>query len=267
LKQRSVAGLVEFSIVCPVKDEVGLVPKTLPSFYDINPSEVILCVDKPAPQDVIAMIAKVARACNAEDKTRIIEVERNPEYSFHQAYVRRTGFLKAKCDKILTADIDIIVDKNIEKYFSLVEGDTKLVSFAKSSYPPNLRYIVAHLIQKVYRLVKHKAYESFTGLYFFSKKAWMETEDIDSLKRIPRGEDTHLHEYLRKRYKTVFIDDVENICLRPMETRKYQYFVGVTKWRTRKDPFWRVIVHSILYFRPYSIVGYLAAKRRKEAVC
>jgi len=262
----SVPQVVEFSIVCPVKDEADIIPKTLPSFYSISPAEVILCVDKPAPQCVVKIISNVARACNAEDETRIIEVERNPEYKFHQAYVRRSGFLKAKCDKILTVDIDIIIDKNIKKYFTLVNGETKLVSFAKSSYPPHFRYIIAHLIQSVYKLVRRKTYESFTGLYFFSKEAWIETEDVDSLKTMPRGEDTHLHQHMREKYKTIFIDDVRNICLRPKETIKYHYLVGVIKWRTRKDPFWRVVVHSILYFRPHVIIGYLSAKHAKEVV-
>jgi hypothetical protein len=253
-----------FSIVCPIKDEADLIPKTLPSFYNVNPSEVILCVDKPAPQDVVKMISKISKACIAEDKTRIIEVERDPEYKFHQARVRREGFFQAKFDKILTVDIDIKIDSNIKKYFSHVKGNIKLVSFAKSSYPVNCRYIISKLIQKAYKIVKQKEYKSFTGLYFFSKKAWMETEDPTSLKKIPRGEDTHLYQHLKKKYETIFVDEVKNICLRPTETTKYHYLIGVTKWRIRRDPLWRVILHSALYFRPKVVIGYLEAKRIEE---
>jgi hypothetical protein len=253
-----------FSIVCPIKDEVDLIPKTLPSFYDINPTEVILCVDKPAPQDVVKTITKVARACRAEDKTRIIEVERNPEYAFHQAWVRRKGFLQAKCDKILTVDIDIRINRNIKKYFSVVNGKIKLVSFAKSSHPPNFRYLIAQLIQTVYQVVKREEYKSFTGLYFFSKKAWLETEDAESIKKIPRGEDTHLDQHLKGKYETFFVNKVKNICFRPKETPKYQYLVGVVKWRTRKDSLWRVVLHSLLYFRPNVLIGYWKAKHAEE---
>ena len=74
-----------FSIVCPIKDEVHLIPITLPSFYSVNPSEVILCLDKPAPKNVVEVIRKVARKCKAEKITKIIEVERRPDYKFHQA--------------------------------------------------------------------------------------------------------------------------------------------------------------------------------------
>lgn len=257
---------IQFSIVCPIKDEVDLIPKTLPSFYDIQPSEVILCVDKPAPQDVVKMISKVARACKAEDKTRIIEVERDPEYKFHQAHVRRKGFLDAKFDKILTVDIDIILDRNIGKYFSQVNDNVKLVSFTKSSYPLNFRYTMSQLIQKAYKIVKQKGYKGFTGLYFFSKKAWMETEDPKSLKMIPRGEDTHLDQHMKSKYETLFVDEVQNICLRPTETTKYHYLIGVTKRTTRKDAMWRVILHSVLYLRPNVLRGYLAAKRAEEII-
>lgn len=254
----------KFSIVCPIKDEVELIPKTLPSYYNLDPTEVILCVDKPAPQNVVKTIMKVARAFQAVEKTRIIEVKRNPEYKFHQAYVRRNGFLQAKNDKILTADIDIIIDEKITKYFSLINEKIKLISFAKTSFPPNFRYIIAKLIHKVYRLIKRQTYQSFTGLYFFSKEAWIETEDTESLKKIPRGEDTHLHQYLRKNYNTVFIDDVNNICLRPKETPKYHYLIGVIKFRVRKDSLYKVLLHSILYCRPHVLVGYLEAKKKDE---
>jgi hypothetical protein len=55
--------VVEFSIVCPIRNEVDLISKMLPSFYAPNPSEVILCVDKPAPKDVTKVIGEVTKAC------------------------------------------------------------------------------------------------------------------------------------------------------------------------------------------------------------
>ncbi len=264
MKDECILMKIPFSIVCPIKDEVALIPKTLPSFYDIQPSEVILCVDKPAPQDVVKMISKVARACKAEDKTRIIEVERDPKYKFHQAHVRRKGFSEAKFDKILTVDIDIKINRTIKKYFTLVNGNIKLVSFAKSSYPLNFRYTMSQLIQKTYKILRQREYKSFTGLYFFSKKAWMETEYPKSLKMIPRGEDTHLDQHMKKKYETYFVAQVKNICLRPTETTKYHYLIGVTKWGVRRDSLWRVILHSLLYFRPKVLTGYLEAKRAEE---
>lgn len=251
--------MVKFSVVMPVKDETDILKLSLPSIYALQPDEVIIPMEPSA--ESIEMVERIARKCGYQKKTRIIVLhEKTPDWRFRQAYARRRGFQEARNDLILTVDVDIIIDKNIKRYFSLIKGDTKLVSFTKQSYPSNFRYIVAQLIHKVYKLIKHRTYQSFTGLYAFSKKAWIETENTKSLKNIPRGEDTHLHEHLRREYKTVFIDNVKNLCLRPAETSKYQYLMGVTKWRVRKDPLWRVVLHSIYYFRPRVLVGYLKAK-------
>lgn len=244
----------KFSIVCPIKNEINLIPITLPSFYALNPSEVILCLDKTANKDIIRIIKKVAKAHNAENITKIIKVEKNPEYKFHQAWVRRKGFLIAENDLILTTDIDIILNPKIREYLNLIQGNVKLISFSKISYPITFRSAIAWLIQKFYY---HK---SFTGLYAFSKSAWLETEDFVSLKKIPRGEDTHLHNCLTKKYKDKFISDIKNINLRPKETKKYQFLLGWNRWKIRKTPLWRIILSSFLYIRPYLLIGYLKAR-------
>lgn len=247
--------MVEFSIVCPIKDEVGLIPRTLPSYYALKPSEVLFCVDKPARRDVVKEIKKVAKACGTEGKTLIIEVERNPEYKFHQAWVRREGFRKASNDLILTVDIDIVLDPEVREYLALINKDgVMLVSFSKLAYPVTLRSAVAWLVQKLYY------HESFTGLYAFCRKAWQETEDVESLKRIPRGEDTHLHKFLTKRYNDVFVAGIRNIVLRPKESRRYQYLMGWNRWKMRRISFWRILMSTFLYLRPFLLVGYLKAR-------
>lgn len=250
--------MVEFSVVTPIKDEVHLIPRTLPSFYAVQPSEVILCLNKPAPQHVVEVIRKVAKACNAEDITKIIEVERNPEWAFHQANVRRTGFRKATYDLILTTDIDLILDPRIKNYFHLIKGKIGLVSFNKIGYPPVFRMALANLIQKLYKL---KGRTGFTGLYIFSKKAWLETEDIEHLKKqLTRGEDTHLHHYLTKKYESRFVTGLKNYCLQPTETRQYQIMQGANTWITRKTPLWKFLFSTILYVRPYALIGYLQTR-------
>jgi len=247
-------GTPEFSIVCPIKDEADLIPITLPSFYSVNPYEVLLCLDKPAPEEVIKAIHKVARICGAERITRIIEVERRDDFAFHQAWVRRCGFSKTKCDIILTTDIDIILNPKIRNYLHLIDDEVKLVSFSKFPYPIDFRKCTAWLVQKVYY------HNSFTGLYAFSKKAWLETEDEESLKKIPRGEDTHLHEYLTKKYKAKFIAGIKNIVLRPKESSRYQFLMGWNRWKIRKTSVPRILLSTFLYFRPFLLAGYLKAR-------
>jgi len=250
--------MVEFTIVTPIKDEGDLIPRTLPSFYDLKPSEVVLCFDKPAPEDTLKITKKVIKACGGEGITKIIEVTRSSEYAFHQANIRRTGFRKATHDLILTGDIDLILDPRIRNYLHLVKGEIGLVSFNKIGYPPTFRLALANLIARFYKL---KGTQGFTGLYGFSKKAWLETEDIEHLKKqLTRGEDTHLHHYLKKKYKSRYIMGLRNYCLQPTESKQYQIMQGANTWTTRKTPFWRFLVSSILYVRPYALIGYLQAR-------
>jgi hypothetical protein len=245
---------MKFSIVCPIKDEVNLIVRTLPSFYSIDPDEVILCLDKPAPKNVVGVINRVASKLKVKNITRILEVERNPNYRFHQAWVRRSGFRAARNDSILTSDIDLVLDPKMKRFFQLLRGDVKLVSFAKFS--ATWHGALAYLVQRLY---KHK---SFTGLYLFSRSAWLQTEDETKVRKIPRGEDTHLHDSLTKKYKDIFVADVKNVVIRPQESRKYQFLMGWNRWRIRRTPIWRAAVSSFLYYRPYMLVGYLDARCR-----
>jgi hypothetical protein len=250
-----VSNKISFSIVCPIKDEVDLTTRTLPSYYETNPNEVILCLDKPPPTKLVTAIRRIADKLGARNITKIIEVERNPEYRFHQAWVRREGFRAARNDAILTGDIDTVIDPKIRGYFHLLRGDVKLVSFAKFSL--TWHGAISYLTHRVY---PHK---SFTGLYLFSRAAWLETEDETTLKTIPTWEDTHLHAYLSKKYKDVFVANVKNVVIRPKESKKYQFMMGwLIFWKTRRIPLWRAIVSSYLYYRPYLLIGYLEARLR-----
>lgn len=247
--------MVDFSIVCPIRDEVSLIPITLPSFYALYPSEVILCLDKPARHDLVAIIERVAEACDAEITTHIIEVEKNPEYRFNQAWIRRCGFREAQNDLILTVDVDIILDPALKEHLHLIgENNIRLVSFAKTSYPISYRKQLGILIHRFY---KHK---SFTGTYAFSKQAWLETESEQSLKQIPRGEDTHLHHALTRKYDDLFVSRVKNILLRPKETARYQFLMGYNRWKIRKTSLWPIILASFLYFEPSLARGYVYAR-------
>jgi len=65
-------GKIDFSVVIPIKgtkEEVKIIPRTLPSYYSINPSEVILAVDDP-PEDsrIILLIEKIAEEFDAKKK-------------------------------------------------------------------------------------------------------------------------------------------------------------------------------------------------------
>ena len=78
---------IQWSVVCPIKDKVDLITKTFPSFYAVNPSEVILCFDNPPHKEAYEIAKKIADK-HKNIPTKFLFVDRNPEFAFPQAWVR-----------------------------------------------------------------------------------------------------------------------------------------------------------------------------------
>jgi len=271
---RKASKQVDFSIVVPVKDEVDLIPTTLPSYYAVNPSEVIICTDKPTPRKVRRVVQKVAVACDALDITRIVEVERDPEYKYHQAWVRRTGFRKAKYDRILTVDADLVINKKVLKAVELVGKDNiGLVSCSKK-YPYKG-------IQKIWRMITQKIVNlvypiRFTGLYAIWRPYWLDSED-EGIKRLrsPKkimdgsfeevvfGEDVYLHNCLIKKHKGVYLRDVGAVCLTAdAKDKPYVQFQSGRYFASRNYNIFQILAKSILYLRFNVMLGWLYEKRK-----
>ncbi len=275
---------LEWSLVCPVKDEVDLIPRTLPSFYSVKPSEVVLCSDKPSPESIKKVVWKIASLFDAEDKTRILEVERNPEYAFHQAWVRRKGFLEATYERILTGDIDLIINKNVLKAIRLVgKGNTGLVSLSKFSYPTNSsdfwRLVVTTFLRKAVHgmLDPLIATTTFSGLYALWRPYWLDSEPEEEIKKLvnPKqrlrgehveaiadvtGEDTFLRDKMKDRYSCIYLRDIGAIDLRKgLENVPYCQYMKGKYFANSKRPLLISLGRAILRAQPYYLVGHLHA--------
>src|SRR5207245_9171634 len=113
--------MMDFSVVVPVSEnDAALGPRTLPRWLALPADELIRWVDKPAGQRLIEAIRKKSRG---DDRLRVVEVPRESGWMFHQAFVRRTGFKSARFDKILTGDIDVIVNENVVAAILMVGKD------------------------------------------------------------------------------------------------------------------------------------------------
>jgi len=285
---RKAGEQIDFSIVVPVKDEIDLIPWTLPSYYAVNPSEVIICTDKPTPRKVRQVIQKVAAACDALDITRIVEVERDPEWNFHQAHVRRTGFKKAKYDRILTVDIDLVINKNVLKAVKLVgKNNIGLVSCEQFHYPKSLVHLWRIGAKTFVRKIIHRVLESFveitmfSGLYALWKPYWLDSEPEEKIKKHinpkqfyrgeyieeiplgvnPTGEDTHLKDCMLEKHRCVYLHDIGAITLRDVyeEVPYVQYMKG--QYFGRRGRSLLVSVgRAFLRAQPHYLVGYLHSR-------
>lgn len=276
---------MKFSIVVPVRDEVNLIPSTLPSYYAVNPSEVLVCTDKPAPSEVRQVIQKVTKACNAQNITRIIEVERDLKWSFHQAHVRRTGFKKAKYDRILTVDIDLMINRNVLKALKLVgKNNVGLVSCSKFRYPKSLvdlwRIGTIAFLSKIVHGILDRFMEItiFTGLYALWRPFWLDSEPEEKIRKHvnpkqfyrgeyagrapaevnPTGEDTHLKDCMLEKHRCIYLREIGAIMLRDVyEDVPYVQYMKGRYFRRRGRSLIVAIGRAFLRGQPHYLRGFL----------
>lgn len=283
---------MKFSIVVPVKDEIDLIPRTLPSYYLVGANEVIICTDKPTPEKVRQSVQRVAAACDAENVTRIIEVKRDPEWNFHQAHVRRAGFKEARYNRILTADIDLVINRNVLKALRLVgKNDVGLVSCSKFRYPKSLVDIWRVGTLTFLRIFVHGMLDRFldvslfTGLYTLWRPYWLDSEPEEKIKRHvnpkqfyrsefegkvpsdvnPTGEDTHLKDCMLEKHRCIYLRDIGAVMLRDVyEDAPYVQFMKGRYFRRRGRSLIVSIGRAFLRAQPYYLAGYLLAGQNRR---
>jgi hypothetical protein len=287
---------IEFSIVIPIKgtsEELKFIDKTLPSYYAVNPSELVISIDDPPEEKAIMpKIKAVAKSCRAEEKTRILNIKiGNNGWNDQQMKARYTGFLNAKYDRILTGDIDLVINKNVLKAVKLVGKDgIGLVSCSKLRVPHDFLSFYRMFGEMVLKKVAHRfpnfGATSFTGLYAVWKPYWLDVLTIDVAKKFTKlkskvrqglpvtvsdfygsGDDTFLRDLMVKKYKCVYLTDVgATVLTDPWEDRPIiQYGKGVyfaSMGRKMIISVGRAIVRA----QPYYIVGYLHGRKIKDAV-
>lgn len=270
--------LREFSIVVPVSaKDLRLLPKTLPSWISLGSNDIIICTDNPAPKELVNTIMEIVKNDHAEDRVRILHVEKNPDYKFHQAWVRRSGFRAAKHDIILTGDIDLVVYPICQKAVELVGKDgVGLVSLSKIRYRQGfmgqLRYLVERQSKYYAKLLKGKAPAYFTGLYALYRPYWLDSENEESLKHMInpyyaplivdswggyKGEDTHLRDWMVKKYKVTYLPDIgaEEFQGGLEERKDLQIKIGAKFAVEGRTPV-AVLRHSVASMRPYVFRSY-----------
>ncbi len=265
-------------MVIPVKDETDLIKQNLPSWCQLRPSEIVICVDESGAQDCIDESLEIGKRYNV--LIRPLRIKRNPAYRFHQAWVRRSGFRAAKYDTILTGDIDLFVYPTCLKAIELVgKNNIGLVSLSKLRIRRNIMGAMRNIAEKTARYLARllkpelagQAY--FTGLYAIHRPAWLDSEPLEGIKMLENpknarlrldswggyaGEDTFLRDWMIKVHKCLYLADIGAVDTRLglEDSRIIQYKIGM-KFAYDKRGFLRALLHVIAHIRPYVIVGYM----------
>jgi len=267
-----------FSIVMPVKSESELLRGSLPSCYNVSPAEVLLCLDDPPDERVLQEAQRIASESGWARRTKIITVAGNPNYRFHQAWVRRQGFRKAECDRILTVDADFVINRNTLKAVSLVgKDDIGLVSCSTLPYAKGLLSLwktAAHHLAS--RLGNPPA---LTGLYAIWRPYWMDSEDSGIQDLVdPRmmgvtgslalvGEDAYLHNCMCAKHRCIHLPDSGAYVLRDYCNDRPNVQFEIGRYYAEKGyGLGNVLLRSVALSRIHYLRGYAYQKMHREAI-
>ena len=263
----------QWSLVCPIKDEVDLITKTFPSFYAVNPSEVIFCFDNPPHKETYEIAKKIADK-HEDISTKFLFVDRDPEFAFHQAWVRRKGFLDAKYDRILTTDSDLMINKDVLKAIELVgKNNIGLVSCSKRYPYRGIHKIWRNITQEIVRMFYPVR---FSGLYAIWRPYWLDSEG-EGIKKLQNpkqgsfgdvrtGEDTYLRDCMVKKYRVVYLKDVgaKVLTINIADLPRIQFERG-RYFASQGYGFIRVLLKVFLYFQFHVLSGWVYERRRRSA--
>jgi glycosyltransferase involved in cell wall biosynthesis len=246
-----------FSVITPIHNEEEYLPYSLPSIYRLDPDEVILIFDRCT--DGSRMVSeKIAREMDFTHRTEFVEmIDPSPGWTFRKAFIRRYGYKLARNDLILNVDADMYLDPSINEHIQNVGRDgVGIVSFGYLDKPYSIRSFIKRIITSLF------PFKGFSGLFAFSKRAWLNTESEESARRIILSEDSHLCINIVRSYRRRFFN-TRTLHLRPNENTRRHFMRGIAYWTTvRERSTLRMFLHSILMIRPAVLSGYLYAKSR-----
>lgn len=264
-------GNTDFSVVMPIHNESEVLKLSLPSVYRLNPAETILIFDN-CTDNSYNVAVDIANKMDFFDKTifKTVNEEEGAEFSFRPTFLRRMGYLMAKCNKILKTDADLVLDPKIKDYIPLLGKDKiRILTFEYLDYPISYRHMLKRLLEKMkIPLPQSERWLGGNILFFledwkreFSIRQKDESKKVD-LATVKRGEDTLFHKLLlsnQKRKSEIVLTNT--LHLRPVESPKRHYLRGQISWNVAKRPFLLILVQAIVFNRLNMIKGYLDARK------
>jgi len=247
----------KFSVVTPIHNEAEYLLYSLPSIYRLDPDEVVLIFDR-CTDNSREVSEEIAEKMGFTQRTEFVEMNGpSPGWAFRKAFLRRYGYKLVRNDLILNVDADMYLDPSIQEHIQSVGRDgVGIVSFGYLDKPYSIRSFIKRIITSLF------PFKGFSGLFAFSKRAWMSTESEESARRIILSEDSHLCINIMRNYERRFFN-TRTLHMRPNENTRRHFMRGIAYWTTvRERSTLRILLHSILMIRPAVLSGYLYAKSR-----
>ena len=235
----------------PVHNEEKFLPLSLPSIYNLKPSEVILIFDRCTDKS-LEVAKKFSFSHHFHGKTKFVEVtEKSFEWKFRFSYLRCLGIDMASNDINLITGADLILDSNIANHISRIKF-FPFISFSYIDIPVNF----TNLIQRLFSHLPLFKRDKLAGIYIVNRKVMYECEDREKLKQLDAAQDTFLHRSIQKRYPTDYVI-TDSIHLRPNNSAKRHYLQGRLYWKNGHRGFLKTALGAIITFRFSLLKGYI----------
>jgi glycosyltransferase involved in cell wall biosynthesis len=251
------AGL-KFSVVMPIHNEEHNLLFSLSSLFRLDPDEVVFvmdnCIDRSRQ-----LIEAYAKEIDYKGNLKFLEVRDIPkDWNYRVAYLFRLGYRASRNDVILTTAADIVLDQKIRNYIDKFgKNNVKIVSFGLKPYPLDRVYFA----RKIISLILPRS--TFSGVFLFSRDAWLENEKEEDAKKVFRAQDTLMFRSIRRKYPARHYW-TKSLHLRSRTGESnYYYTRGLVSYQVTKRSSLFVFISSIVYLHPKMFVGYQHAKHMK----
>jgi glycosyltransferase involved in cell wall biosynthesis len=251
------AGL-KFSVVMPIHNEERNLRFSLPSLFGLGPDEVIFVMDN-CTDGSMQLIEHYVKEINFNGNIKFLRVQSIPkDWNYRVTYLFRLGYRASRNDAILTTAADIIMDQDVRKYIEQFgKNNVKIVSFGLKPYPLDRVYFARKLVSVILPR------STFSGVFLFSRKAWLENENEEDAKKVYRAQDTLMFRSIRRRYPARHYW-TKSLHLRSRTNESnYYYSRGQVSYQVTKRSSLFVFLSSIVYLHPKMFVGYRHAKQMK----
>lgn len=231
-----------------------MLPKTLGSVYALRPDEVFFCLDRctDGTEGIVKRWGD-AYAKHTETTIRRYGEGDGAGWRFRGGYLRRDAYARVRNNVIVNSAADLRLCPTIKRHIEEIPDPYALISFHYYEKPWNIQCFERALICLIV--------DGFAGLLALSREAWLGSENLDHLKTIERGEDTHLKLAMLRKYKTHHFH-THSLHLRPNETFQDHYNRGLAIHAQLKHGPLRVLIHSVVLLRPAVFTGYMYARSR-----
>jgi glycosyltransferase involved in cell wall biosynthesis len=251
---------MKISVVVPIHNEAKYLPYTLKPLQTASVYEFIFVLDRctdDSEQIVRKFALKTRTKCKILTKTQQTWLNAAAEACDY-------GAKHATGDYICFIGADVHVNPEVfnDKYWK-GRSALRFRYYNYNLYGEKVSYAYERFLIKVSEKLG-RSVGQFEGVVGFAQDHWRRTshelppETIEGFRKTPKFVVGHI---LKQDYKVSF--DLINIdgCLhlRPKLTKSQQELQGIGRFLL-KYPLWKVLLHSILYFKISVLISYLYAK-------